>query len=410
MTCGRTLLVLVAVMFLSAAMECPSAAADRDPCFAQISYAERVARGDAIVVARCLSSLAASGDYRGTFEVTDVLYQVTAPEKSPRRPANWVDRGQRIAVDSAAPPRPGDLYVLTGPASEKSIAWGSPVAASSRTISYLRQLPEPTVPAVDRLRWFASSLNDADPLIAEDAFLEWHLAAPEDVLTCSRSLPVEPIRQAFVECPGPSPRWGLLGLMLGACGTAQDADRLERILRTDSPDFRLGIEGVLCGYLLLTGERGLAVIEETQFRRAEIVFHDAYALIRALRYLWRHDRTRIPISKLRAAAQTLLRSPDAADLVIDLLIELRDTEALERIARLYGADPFDSRLIKRQIVRYLVWASGETPVAARRKGFDPIPADHQSAARAQLADLTRRDPEFVRDTMSWLDLVDPPPK
>ena len=55
-------------------------------------------------------------------------------------------------------------------------------------------------------------------------------------------------------------------MMAGLCGQPEDAAVLERKIMTLDADFRLGIEGVMAGYMLLRGEEGLKVLEDGKMR------------------------------------------------------------------------------------------------------------------------------------------------
>ena len=94
-------------------------------------------------------------------------------------------------------------------------------------------------------------------MIGDDAFGEFANAAYSDVVLLSKELPREKLRTWLTSNMVSPGRIGLYGMMLGLCGTDEDVKLLERKILEGTEDFRLGIDGVMGGYLLLTGEKGL---------------------------------------------------------------------------------------------------------------------------------------------------------
>jgi hypothetical protein len=74
--------------------------------------------------------------------------------------------------------------------------------------------------------------------------------------------PRDAVRRWFTNPKTPQIRLGFYGLLLGLCGDADDARRLEIILSKKSDQFRLGLDGMIFGYLLLEGNDGMKRIED----------------------------------------------------------------------------------------------------------------------------------------------------
>lgn len=142
------------------------------------------------------------------------------------------------------------------------VDWTENLAISAECFEYLRGLPDRSRPAALRLRFYVGHLESADAEVAGDAWAEFAGAAYADV-KANRGL-YEPARlRQWISDPLISPeRLGLYGLLLGLSGDAGDAEFLrQRFVDADTGEFRFGAEGLLGGYLLLTGESGLAEVE-----------------------------------------------------------------------------------------------------------------------------------------------------
>ena len=157
--------------------------------------------------------------------------------------------------------------------------------------------------------------------------------------------------------------------MIGLCGTAEDAELLREIIEQPTQDYRLGIDGIMAGYLILTGEQGLPLIENDKLRNTDAVFSETYAGMQALRFLWTYAPEIVPAERLRGSMRILLERPDLADLVITDLARWEDWSVTDRLMQMYGQDDYDIPSIKRNIIRYFL-------VAERVKGEkenDPPP-------------------------------------
>ena len=128
---------------------------------------------------------------------------------------------------------------------------------------------------------------------------------------------------------------GLYGLLIGLSGTDEDAKILSKKILEKTEDFRLGIDGLMSGYLLLTGEKGLSVLDEHKLKNRDVPFSETYAAMQALRFMWKYSEGRIEKSRLRASMRILLDRPELADLVIADLARWKDWEVQDRLMALY---------------------------------------------------------------------------
>src|SRR5690606_27612754 len=98
-----------------------------------------------------------------------------------------------------------------------------------------------------------------------DAYAEFAKSPYHEVASLAKDFSREKLRKWLVSPQTTQTRIGLYGLLLGLCGTAEDLPLLERKIVETSKDYRLGIDGVIAGYLMLSGEKGLSLVEKSKF-------------------------------------------------------------------------------------------------------------------------------------------------
>jgi hypothetical protein len=197
--------------------------------------------------------------------------------------------------------------------------------------------------------------------------------------------------------------------MLGLCGEEADAIAMKAKIVEPTKDFRLGIDGVMAGYLLLTGEKGVDLIDRMKLEHTFVVdesgkpvlddkgkkqampFSETYAAMQALRFLWTYGDERIPKPRLRKSMRLLLDRSELADLVIADLARWKDWSVQTRLMELYGAKAYDIPSIKRAIVRYMLVSTKDKPKDAMK---DPA---HVTTGEKYLAALRLKDPKTVKD-------------
>jgi hypothetical protein len=232
--------------------------------------------------------------------------------------------GGRITLARHRAGKPGDLFLLTG-SRGTSIEWGSPLEVTETSFNYMVQAPSPEVPTRKRLEYFVRFLEFPDETVAGDAYGEFANSPYEEITPLTPKLPREKIREWVASPDTPATRLGLYGLLLGLCGDEEDAKLMERKIVETSEDFRLGIDGVMGGYLLLTGEKGLELIDRTKLAKdANVPFSETYAAMQALRFMWTYGDGQIDKDRLRQSMRQLLDRPELADLVIADLARRKD--------------------------------------------------------------------------------------
>ncbi|WP_417386226.1 hypothetical protein [Gimesia sp.] len=316
-----------------------------------------------------------------SFVISEVLHQ---PRKS------TLKVGDQITLSRHYAGKPAQQFFLTG-ARGISLHWNEPVAMTSASIHYLKQAPSQKMETSHRLRYFLNYLEHPDPIIANDAFAEFANAPFEAVTPLAEDLPREKLHSWLENENTPVPRLGLYGLLLGLCGQEPDIQFMEAKILEPAQGIRMGIGGLMSGYLMLTGSAGLDKIDKSKFRDKMAAFSETFAAMQALSFMWTFGEDKIEKRRLNQSMRLLLERPELADLVIANLARWEDWTVMERLAELYGAKDYDVRSVKKAIIRYFLVASLVPPT---RAGGNDIETSRKAKQFLELLRLT--DPQTIR--------------
>lgn len=312
-----------------------------------------------------------------TYEIVEVV----------RGPEDRLKKGDPVTLPRYRAAKKGDLFLLLGTEGGE-IEWSSPMEVSETSFNYMKQAPSPEAPPSERLSYFVRFLEFPDSLIANDAYAEFANAPYKDIVPISDQVPVEKVRQWVKDPETPPTRLGLYGLLLGLAGTEADARLMEEKILEPSEEFRLGIDGVMGGYLVLTGEKGLDTLDEAKLQNEKVPFSETYAAMQALRFMWTYGEN-IDKPRLRESMRILLARPELADLVIADLARWEDWSIIDRLMEIYDAEEYSIPSIKRAIVRYML-------VAAKSKPAEGADDSHVAKAEKYLEQLRNEDPKTVQ--------------
>jgi hypothetical protein len=306
-------------------------------------------------------------------------------------PREILKKGDSITLARYRAGKKGDLFILTG-TKGTTIEWSSPLEVTEASYKYIAEAPKPEEPAAKRLKYFLNFMEFPDQLVANDAYAEFSNAPYNDITAISDAMSRENVRKWITSPDTPATRLGLYGLMLGLCGKDEDAKLMEAKITEKTDDFRLGIDGVMSGYLLLKGNDGLDLIDKTKLENRDIPFSETYAAMQALRFMWTYGEERVEKERLRKSMRVLLDRPELADLVIADLARWKDWEIQDRLMDLYGADEYNIPSIKRAIVRYMLVSTKDKPAGDNVE----IP-EHVAKGQKHLDALREQDPRTVKE-------------
>ncbi len=376
----RTLIVCLAVtvclIVQSVTMACPFCSAP------SLTLTERLAQADAAVLVEWIDGQKPAKNKAG-----NTVYRI---KQIARASGNELKVGGKITLPRYRTGKKGELFMLMG---SKAVAleWGSPMEVSGFSFAYLTEAPSPDAPTAKRLAYFVKFLEAPDRIIANDAYAEFANAPYKDITAVAKLLPREKIRKWVASSETPVTRIGLYGLLIGLCGTKEDAKLIEAKISEKTDDFRLGMDGVMSGYLMLMGDKGLDVIDKLKLTDRKVAFSETYSAMQALRFMWTYGNDRIKKERLRQSMRLLLDRPELADLVIADLARWKDWSVQSQLMEIYGKGDFNVPSIKRAIIRYMIVSTRDTP-----SGDAVKKPPHVVDGEKHLKLLRQNDPKTVK--------------
>lgn len=294
-----------------------------------------------------------------------------------------------VIVERYWPGDSGELDLLYG-SKTYSDYWHQPIAISQTSFEYIKKIAAFDVLEPKRREFYLEYLEHPDPLIARDAYRECEAFSFEEFQAISPKFPRDKLRQ-WIKSDTTVYRQGLYGLMLGLCGDESDAALLADFIKKPTDEYRPGIDGVACGYLLLEGEKGLDLLEEFQLKTGGKVPHaEAYSALRAIQFARAH--TDIPKDRLKKSMRLALKHPNLAEHALEYLILWKDWEAQDEVMVLYRTRNTRMLDIKRAVARYLVACSRDT---AMNDDQNPV-AEHAITAKNHLSTIRKYYPQIVK--------------
>lgn len=320
--------------------------------------------------------------------------------------------GQVVVMPQYIAGSDASSYSLMGP-DDRLEDWHLPSEVTEVSWTYLSKMPPSVKDAKaqsERLLYFLQYFENQDLLVSNDAFAEFASAPYEVIVPLKDKLPREKILGWLQDPKTPVTRVGFYGMLAGICGKPEDAAILEHKIVTLDADFRLGIEGVMAGYMMIAGEPGLAKLEEVKIlsktaiskdgKEIKLPFSETYAVMQALRFMWTYEPDRLPKDRLKQSMHLLLERKEMADLVITDLARWKDWSIQDRLMTMYSDENYDIPAIRRAIVRYLYYCSQEK----NEPGADGTrtPTDDAVKAEANMKRLEELDPKTVSDAKRYL--------
>ena len=337
------------------------------------TLSEEFANSDAVVLVQWKAGRAPTGMLGSTtFSVIEIA----------RGPKDVLKKDDQIKITQYRAGKKGDLFLLFG-TQGKEIEWNNPLEVSETTYQYIAQAPSLKAPTNKRLEYFVKFLESSDQLISNDAFGEFANAPYEDIVKIQHKLDRVKIAKWLADPDTLPNRLALYALLLGLCGNDDDARMMLAKINLPPAGFPLGMDGLISGYLVLAGEKGLDAIDASKLQNKNASFSEVYAAAQGVRFLWTYGNGRISQDRLRKSMRGLLDRPEIVDLVIADLARWEDWSVMDRLMKNYGKGDYSQLAVKRAIVRYMLAAAKAN-------------AQQAEQANANLAKLRQQDPALVK--------------
>lgn len=401
----RRLIVLTAILIMGlavfevrSAISCPFCSAP------SLTLSEQVSQADAVLLVKWVGGKAGDLANLGSteFEIVDVVRQPDGGKFA---------KGEKVQLVRYRAAKADDLFMLFGTAVETAgIEWGSPLEVTKAAYEYMSRAPKPGLSAAERLPYFVGYLEHSDSMISTDAFGEFANAAYADVAKLAPKLPRENLKKWVTSKDVTPGRMGLYGMMLGLCGHPNDAKLLQDRIMEKSDQYPLGMDGIMGGFLLLTGDKGLDLLEKEKFLNEKAPFSETYAAMQAVRFMWQYGDGRISQDRLRQSMRMLLDRPELVDLVVADLSRMKDWTVQDKLMAMYDLET-NIPSVKRAIVRYMLSSIKDTGekkpegsvgdvdvknLTDQAKSVDSLPA-HVVKGQQCLKELEKKDPKTVNE-------------
>lgn len=261
------------------------------------------------------------------------------------------------------------------------ITWSAPTALSARAVGYVSELPKLPEKGVGRLEFFQEYLEDADGMLANDAYDEFARAPYAEVRELREKMHHDQLLAWVTNTEVSASRRRLYLTMLGVCGRADDVPALEAMIKSKDRQVRSALDALIACYLTLKGPDGVSLVEDLFLKNKDAEYTDTYAAIMAFRFLGQESDV-VPRQRLMEGLRYMLERPPLADLVIPDLARWQDWSVMEKLVKLFKEADEDSSWVRVPVVNYLR-------------------ACPKPEAKEYLKELTTIDPESVKRAMSF---------
>lgn len=260
---------------------------------------------------------------------------------------------------AGAAPKPGDLMLLLASrdalSDDGKLLW-SEIPLDELSYAYVARAPSSRKPPAERLAYFIPFLEHRNPLLAEDAYLEFGHARFDEAAQVADKLPMDSLREWLADDHVPQERKGFYGLALGLARDPaerrRNAEFLKQQMLEPAGDFRAGFDGVLGGYLLAAGEAGLELIEQRYLADPQAAAGDVRHAMTALRFYHEYGRE-IPAERVAAVMRRLLAREEFAPEVIVDLARWEDWESTPAVIELNRRLQSKNAPIRRAAIGFL---------------------------------------------------------
>jgi hypothetical protein len=203
---------------------------------------------------------------------------------------------------------------------------------------------------VSSLLFYFRHLDNPDPDVAADAFLEFAKATDQEIGAVGPKLDPAKLRKLLADPKTPAERLGVLAFLLGACGSKNDAATLAGLI--DKPDERTAaaLSGLLGGLIEMRPEDGwkriVAILGDP--KRS---YQDKLAALGTVRFFHAYRPAENRKSILAAMAAVIAHG-DMADMAVEDLRRWQWWDLTKHVLAQYGKPTHAAPLVKNAILRY----------------------------------------------------------
>jgi len=335
--------ILVAPLADTPATACPFCSAVSQ------TFSEEIGSMDAVVIAELmkLPPPAKPATGQANREVPKAVFRVTQVVKG----ASYVKDQQVIETIYFGNGAKGKSFLLMS-VDPPRLMWSTPLPLSDRARGYIPKLLALPKEGGDRLDFFQAYLEDADEMLARDAYDEFAKAPYQTVIALKERMNHDQL-VSWIQNPDiPASRRRLYLTMLGVCGAQQDVPLLERMLKSDDRKVKAGLDAMIGCYLTLKGADGMPLIEELFLKNQDAEYADTYAAIMALRFHGSETDV-IPRKRILEGLRYMLGRPQLADLVIPDLSRWKDWSVMGELVQLFKDADDKSSWVRVPVINYL---------------------------------------------------------
>jgi hypothetical protein len=366
-----------AATFVERGWACPFCSA------VSLTFGEEINTAQVAVIARLVKTpppVEGAAAQTSSLEVTKTKFDIVKVLKGEE--ALGKTRTIEVAYFGESPA--GATFLVMG-IDPPTINWGTPIAISERGQEYVIKGMELPKEGSDRLAFFQDYLEDADEMLARDAYDEFAKAPYAMVLGLKDRIKHDKIVEWSKSTKIPVSRRRLYMTMLGACGTQADLPMLEEMIRSKERQTKGALDALVAAYLTLKGPEGMPLVEDLFLKNKDAEYTDTYSTIMALRFHGTEEKI-IPRERLTQGMRTMLDRPQLADLVIPDLARWQDWSVIDRLADLFKQADDESSWVRVPVINYLRAC--------------PLPE-----AKVRLEELAQIDPEAVKRASAFFPLA-----
>lgn len=367
------LLAVAAVSALSIrALACPFCAA------VSLTFSEEIGNSQVAVIGKLIEAPPRSDD-ANALEVAKAKFEIVKVLKG----AEALGKTRKIEAVYFGDSPAGATFLIMG-IDPPAINWSTPIAITLRGVEYVTQAMDLPKQGPDRMVFFQDYLEDADDMLARDAYDEFAKAPYADVLGMKDRMKHEKLVAWVTSAEVPVSRRRLYLTMLGASGKPEDVPLLEEMIKSKDRQTKGALDALVAAYLTLKGPEGMPLVEDLFLKNKDAEYTDTYATIMALRFHGTEEKI-IPKARLLEGLRMMLDRPQLADLVIPDLARWEDWSVMDKLVELFKTSNDESSWVRVPVINFLQAC--------------PLPK-----AKEHIAELAKIDPDSIKRANSFFPL------